>query len=78
MAIRLFNKSNINNGIKFNRLNQYTNISTEYLIVAGGGGGGGSDGSPGTGGGGAGGLLTGSVLLLPNTSYTIRSNCSHV
>jgi hypothetical protein len=39
----------------------------EYLVVGGGGGGGMSFG----GGGGAGGVLTGSVIIAPNTTYNL-------
>ena len=42
-------------------------ITTEYLAVAGGGGGGANSG----GGGGAGGLLTGTVTVTANGTYTI-------
>src|SRR5262249_47786555 len=41
--------------------------SVSYLVVAGGGGGGGKRG----GGGGGGGFLTGTLTVVPGTSYTV-------
>jgi hypothetical protein len=48
-------------------------VSVDYLVVAGGGGGGGGDIGTGaaSGGGGGGGYLSGSLSLLPGSSYTV-------
>jgi len=45
--------------------------SVDYLVVGGGGSGASEHGGSGVGGGGAGGMLTGTLAVVPGTTYTV-------